>query len=54
MAYPASTLVPLSFRTCSILLATIQRTLRILRRAEAEQVVYFHTLGGSETVSIAS
>ena len=52
MVYPASTLVPLSSRTCSISLVMIQRTLRIPRRAAAAPVAYFRTLDASEIVRI--
>ena len=51
-AYPASTLVLLSSRTCCISLATIQHILRILPRAVPTRVVYFRTLGASGTVRI--
>ena len=52
MAYLASTLALLSSRTCSISLVMILHTLRIQHRAAVVQVVYFHTLGRSETVCI--
>ena len=51
-AYPASILVPLSSRTCSTLLAMIQRTLLIRHRAAAAQIAYFHTLERLETVRV--
>ena len=53
-AYLASTLVPHSSRTCSILPAMIQHILRFLYRAAAGQAVCFHILDGSETVRIVA